>query len=140
MILLQRTICFTKYADSVWIETSMPCIKQAELFSTKIKEAYPDIYLSYNNSPSFNWDLVLNDNDLSTWTNDLAKLGYSWQFITLAGIHNIALQNNLFSKSFTQEGMLAYVRDIQRKKKKHNMDMLKHQTWAGVNESIYMKS
>ncbi|CAG8790980.1 31805_t:CDS:2, partial [Racocetra persica] len=89
-----------------------------------VLKVHPEILLCYNLSPSFNWDAAgLNDEQIRTFIWDLGKLGFSWQFITLGGLHSNALG----------EGMLAYVRDVQRKEREHGVETLAHQKWAGAN-------
>ena len=133
---IERAINFGKYADSIWIETSTPSYDQVKLHSTSIKKHLPSLPLSYNNSPSFNWDATnMTDDDMLEWTTKLGELGYAWQFITLAGIHNIALNTHNFSHDFSKVGMLAYVKNIQRKDRKAEMDMLTHPKWSGANLS-----
>ena len=48
----------------------------------------------------------------SIW--DLAKFGFCWQFITLAGFHCDAMGISLFAWAYTVSGALAYVSLIQR--------------------------
>ena len=74
--------------------------------------------LAYNLSPSFNWDASgMTDRELARFNDDLGKLGYAWQFITLAGFHSNGLVVTKLSRSYANEGMLAYVRDIQRQRR-----------------------
>tara|TARA_Y100000389_G_scaffold148109_2_gene147165 strand:+ start:10803 stop:12239 length:1437 start_codon:yes stop_codon:yes gene_type:complete len=138
---IERAINFGEYSDSVWIETATPSYEQVLHHSTEIKKELPNIPLSYNNSPSFNWDATnMTDEDMLEWTTKLGELGYAWQFITLAGIHNIALNTNNFAKDFSNVGMLAYVKNIQRREREAKMDMLKHQEWSGANMSEEIQS
>ena len=138
---IERAINFGAYSDSVWIETSTPSYDQVLYHSNSIRSELPHIPLSYNNSPSFNWDAAnMTDTDMFEWTSKLGKLGYAWQFITLAGIHNIALNTHTFAKEYSQNGMLAYVKNIQRKEREECMDMLTHQKWAGANMSEEIQS
>ena len=57
---------------------------------------------------------------------------YAWQFITLAGFHSNGLIVTKLARSFGDEGMLAYVRDIQRQEKVEEVELLKHQKWSGA--------
>jgi isocitrate lyase len=57
----------------------------------------------------------------------MGRLGYVYQFITLAGFHMNALASEIFASRFKDEGMIAYVRDIQRRERANNVDQLKHQ-------------
>jgi isocitrate lyase len=88
--------------------------------------------LSYNLSPSFNWDTSgMTDAQMETFVWDLAKMGYCWQFITLAGFHCDALAVDLFAKDYAKRGAAAYVQMIQRKEREHGVETLLHQKWSG---------
>ncbi|KAJ6366456.1 hypothetical protein OIU77_002943 [Salix suchowensis] len=63
----------------------------------------------------------------------IAKLGYCWQFITLAGFHADALVTDTFARDYAKRGMLAYVERIQREERKNGVDTLAHQKWSGAN-------
>merc|ERR1712151_113222 len=88
--------------------------------------------LAYNQSPSFNWDASgLTDEQMKTYCSDLAKLGYCWQFITLAGFHSDALGISTFARRYKNEEMYAYVSMIQRKEREEGVSTLTHQKWSG---------
>jgi isocitrate lyase len=128
-----RSLQYTKYCDMLWMETPTPDIKVAVEFANRIKSVVPDMFLSYNLSPSFNWDAgFLNNLEISNFAIELGKAGYVWQFITLAGFHMNALISEKFSKDFSKRLMIAYVEGIQRKEAKHHVDQLKHQKWSGA--------
>lgn len=92
--------------------------------------------LAYNLSPSFNWDASgMTDFELERFCSDLGKCGYVYQFITLAGFHMNALVSELFTRKYAKEGMIAYVRDVQRKERAADVDQLKHQKWSGAEYS-----
>ena len=79
--------------------------------------------LSYNLSPSFNWDAQkMTEEDLENFIPNLASMGYCWQFITLAGFHMDALISEVFSSNFAKTGMLGFVEYIQRKEKTEKVD------------------
>merc|ERR1712238_506020 len=81
---IQRAIAWTPYADAIWMETGKPILSQATQFATEVRAAVPHQMLSYNISPSFNWDASgMTDAEMETFIFDLAKLGFCWQFITL---------------------------------------------------------
>lgn len=83
--------------------------------------------LSYNLSPSFNWDAQkMSDEDLENFIPNLASMGYCWQFITLAGFHMDALISEVFTKNYKNNGMLGFVQYIQRKERSENVDQLLH--------------
>ena len=55
---------------------------------------FPGKLLAYNCSPSFNWKLKLDERPIATFQQQLAAMGYKFQFITLAGFH--ALNHSMF--------------------------------------------
>jgi isocitrate lyase len=124
---------FAPHCDLIWMETSKPVYKDATQFASAIREEFPDKMLAYNLSPSFNWDRSgMNDQQIKSFVDDLAALGFCWQFITLAGFHSNALISQTFAKAYSQDKMLAYVRDIQRKEREHHVTALTHQKWSGA--------
>ena len=130
---ITRSMAYAPYSDLLWMETSLPNYNQAKQFADTIKAEYPDMMLAYNLSPSFNWDKAgMTNFQIREFSSELAKLGFCWQFITLAGFHLNGLATTLFARRYRSHQMLAYVEDIQRKEREHNVDLLKHQTWSGV--------
>merc|ERR1711988_1974513 len=129
---IERGIAFAPYADAIWMETAKPIYSQAKQFAEGVKEFVPHQMLSYNLSPSFNWDKAgMTDAEMESFVWDLAKLGYCWQFITLAGFHCDSLSIDLFSKAYAERGAAAYVQLIQREERKHGVETLTHQAWSG---------
>jgi isocitrate lyase len=129
---IERGIAWSAYADAIWMETAKPILSQAEQFAKEVRAAVPHQMLSYNLSPSFNWDTSgMTDAQMETFVWDLAKLGYCWQFITLAGFHADALAVDLFAKDYAKRGAAAYVQMIQREERKHGVETLLHQKWSG---------
>jgi len=130
---IQRAIAFGPYADCIWMETGKPGLPQAVQFAQEVREAIPHQMLAYNLSPSFNWDAAdMTDKQMETFIWDLAKLGYCWQFITLAGFHCDALGIDNFAKDYEKRGMGAYVQLIQREERKNGVETLTHQKWSGA--------
>ncbi|ACI64459.1 isocitrate lyase [Thalassiosira pseudonana CCMP1335] len=130
---IQRARAYAPYADLIWMETATPGIPDARKFSEGVKKVYPNQMLAYNLSPSFNWDASgMTDDELARFNDDLGRLGYTWQFITLAGFHSNGLVVTKLARSFGDEGMLAYVREIQRQEKEEEVELLKHQKWSGA--------
>jgi len=129
---IQRAIAWAPYADCIWMETGKPILAQATQFANEVHAAVPHQMLAYNLSPSFNWDTSgMTDAQMETFIWDLAKLGFCWQFITLAGFHCNALSIDLFSKDYANRGAAAYVQLIQREERKHGVETLTHQKWSG---------
>jgi isocitrate lyase len=130
---VRRGIAFAPYADLLWMETAKPILKQAQEFAHGVHAVYPHQMLAYNLSPSFNWDAAgMTDAEIRNFIAELGKLGFVWQFITLAGFHADALVVDTFARDYAQRGMLAYVQNIQRKEREHGVETLAHQKWSGA--------
>merc|ERR1712176_1430846 len=129
---IQRAIAFAPHADSVWMETGKPILSQATQFATEVRAAVPHQMLAYNLSPSFNWDSSgMTDAQMESFVWDLAKLGFCWQFITLAGFHCDSLSIDIFAREYAKRGAAAYVQLIQRKEREEGVETLTHQKWSG---------
>ncbi|ORZ31584.1 isocitrate lyase [Catenaria anguillulae PL171] len=130
---INRAIAYAPYTDLIWMETAKPILSQAREFAHGVLAADPTAMLAYNLSPSFNWDAAgMTDEDMRTYVTNLGKLGFVWQFITLAGFHSDALGIDLFARDYAKRGMLAYVEGIQRKEREHGVETLAHQKWSGA--------
>ena len=123
---------YAPYADMVWMETKLPIFDQAKEFAEGVKAKYPDQWLCYNLSPSFNWNSAMSPEEQETYIQRLADLGYIWQFITLAGLHTTALAVDNFARDFAKIGMRAYGRDVQAKEIEDGVEVVKHQKWSGA--------
>merc|ERR1719487_402142 len=131
---IQRAIAFAPYADCIWMETGKPILSQATQFAKEVRAAWPHQMLAYNLSPSFNWDTSgMTDAQMESFVWDLAKMGFCWQFITLAGFHCDALSIDLFAKAYQTKGAAAYVQLIQREERKNGVETLTHQKWSGAD-------
>jgi len=84
-----RGLAFAPYADLLWMETSTPDLDQAQAFAKAIRSQYPEQMLAYNCSPSFNWSANLGEQDIARFQQEIGKMGYKFQFITLAGFHSL---------------------------------------------------
>jgi isocitrate/methylisocitrate lyase len=104
-----RGIAYAPYADLVWCETSTPDMAEAERFAAAIHELYPGKLLAYNCSPSFNWRRHLSDAEIAGFQRDLARMGYRFQFITLAGFHALNLSMFELARGYRDDAMSAYV-------------------------------
>mmetsp|Transcript_29781 Transcript_29781/g.89600 ORF Transcript_29781/g.89600 Transcript_29781/m.89600 type:complete len:336 (+) Transcript_29781:204-1211(+) len=132
---IARAKAFAPHSDLLWMETAEPDVQQARAFAQRVREAYPEQWLAYNLSPSFNWDaggLFDDDSQIEAFTGDLAEAGYVWQFITLAGFHSNGLATHNFVRDYASRGMRAYVETIQRAERDTGAPILKHQTWSGA--------
>jgi len=106
---IARGLAYAPYADLVWFETSKPDLDQARAFAEAIHADFPGKLLAYNCSPSFNWKQHLDDDTIARFQDELAGMGYAFQFITLAGFH--ALNYSMFELAdrYRDRGMSAYV-------------------------------
>ncbi|MDA8370254.1 MAG: isocitrate lyase [Nocardiopsaceae bacterium] len=104
-----RGLAYAPYSDLLWMETSTPDLEVARQFAERIKAQYPDQMLAYNCSPSFNWKRHLDDATIAKFQRELGHMGYTFQFITLAGFHS--LNHSMFdlAKGYAESGMSAYV-------------------------------
>ncbi|XP_074557994.1 isocitrate lyase [Curcuma longa] len=129
-----RGRAFSPHADLIWVETSRPDVAECAALSEGVKAVYPEMMLAYNLSPSFNWDASgMTDEEMAAFIPTIARLGFCWQFITLAGFHADALVVDTFARDFASRGMLAYVERIQREERKKRVETLEHQKWSGAN-------
>ena len=103
-----RGLAFAPYADLLWMETSTPDLDQAEAFAKAIRSQYPEQMLAYNCSPSFNWSANLNEQDIARFQNEIGKMGYKFQFITLAGFHSLNYGMYELAHAYKDKGMTAY--------------------------------
>jgi isocitrate lyase len=131
---IARGLAYAPYADMIWCETSKPDLEQARIFADAIHAEFPDQLLAYNCSPSFNWQANLDDDTMKVFREELGKMGYKFQFITLAGWH--ALNSSMFrlSRAYKAEGMYAYSLLQQREfaDEQHGFRAAKHQSFVGA--------
>jgi isocitrate lyase len=111
---ISRGISYAAYADMVWCETGTPDLGFAREWAEAVRAAHPGKLLAYNCSPSFNWKKNLDDKTIAEFQDALSDMGYKYQFITLAGIHN--MWYNMFDVAYDYargEGMKHYVEKVQ---------------------------
>ncbi|KAG9415208.1 hypothetical protein AC1031_008648 [Aphanomyces cochlioides] len=130
---IARARAYAPYADLIWMETTVPGLPLARTFANGVHAQFPHQMLAYNLSPSFNWDAAgMSDAQIRTFIDDLAAMGYTWQFITLAGFHSDSLGITRFARDYAERKMLAYVTGIQRAERTEDVETLKHQGWSGT--------
>ncbi len=131
---ISRGLAYAPYADMIWMETSTPDLKQAKAFADAIHAKFPGKLLAYNCSPSFNWKAKLDEDTMKIFREELAKMGYKFQFITLAGWH--ALNNSMFelAKAYKSNGMWAYSQLQEREfaNQTEGYRAAKHQSFVGT--------
>ncbi|TAP25115.1 MULTISPECIES: isocitrate lyase [Micrococcaceae] len=106
---IARAKAYAPYSDLIWMETGTPDLELARKFAESVKKDFPDQMLAYNCSPSFNWKKHLDDATIAKFQRELGAMGFSFQFITLAGFH--ALNHSMFdlAQGYAKDGMSAYV-------------------------------
>jgi len=131
---IDRGLSYAPYADLIWCETGKPDIGEAREFAQAIHEIYPGKLLAYNCSPSFNWAANLSAYKMFTFREDLAALGYKFQFITLAGFH--ALNTSMFelASNYMESGMSGYSQLQQREFELQDkgFEAVRHQQFVGT--------
>ncbi|HEX5788754.1 MAG TPA: isocitrate lyase [Woeseiaceae bacterium] len=105
---IARALAYAPYADLIWCETSRPDLDQARRFAAAVHARFPGKLLAYNCSPSFNWKAKLDAAAMRGFREELARLGYRFQFITLAGWHALNLSMFELSRAYRENGMYAY--------------------------------
>jgi len=111
---ISRGRAYAPYADLIWCETGTPDLGYAREFAQAILADNPSKLLAYNCSPSFNWKRNLDDVAIAKFQDELADMGYKYQFITLAGIHSMWF--NMFDLAYDYargQGMRHYVEKVQ---------------------------
>jgi len=131
---IARGLAYAPYADLIWMETSHPDLGQAREFAQAIHAQYPGKLLAYNCSPSFNWAAKLSKEEMLTFREELAALGFKFQFITLAGFH--ALNTSMFelAQAYRERGMAGYS-ELQEREfalQKQGYQAVKHQAFVGT--------
>ncbi|GHC51985.1 isocitrate lyase [Ulvibacter litoralis] len=131
---IDRGLSYAPYADLIWMETSTPNLEQAKAFADAIHAEFPGKLLAYNCSPSFNWASKLSVAEMETFREDLAAMGYKFQFITLAGFH--ALNTSMFelSMAYKERGMAGYS-ELQEREfalQDKGFKAVKHQSFVGT--------
>ncbi len=132
---IDRCLSYAPYADLLWCETAVPDMKEARKFAEAIRKQYPDQLLAYNCSPSFNWKKNLSDADIAKFQKELGAMGYKYQFITLAGIHNMWYNMFELTYEYVRKGMTAYVEMVQEKEfaaKERGYTFASHQQEVGA--------
>jgi isocitrate lyase len=132
---IARGLAYAPYADLLWCETSKPDLKEAREFADAIHKVYPGKLLAYNCSPSFNWKKNLDDATIASFQHELGRMGYKFQFVTLAGFHALNLSMFELARGYKQAGMSAYSR-LQEKEflreQQVGYEAVKHQRFVGT--------
>ncbi|MFC6488022.1 isocitrate lyase [Nitratireductor sp. GCM10026969] len=131
---IARAIAYAPYSDLIWCETSKPDLDQARRFAEAVHRHHPGKMLAYNCSPSFNWKKNLDDSTIARFQRELGAMGYKFQFITLAGFHQ--LNHGMFelARGYAERQMAAYseLQEAEFAAEAYGYTATKHQREVGT--------
>jgi isocitrate lyase len=132
---IARGIAYAPYADLIWCETSKPDLAEARKFAEAVRKVHPEQMLAYNCSPSFNWARHMGEAAMASFQREIAAMGYKYQFITLAGFHNLSLTTFELARAYKQDGMAGYSRLQQAEfaAEPHGFSAVRHQREVGTS-------
>ena len=131
---IARGLAYAPYADMLWCETSTPDLDEACKFADGIHAKFPGKLLAYNCSPSFNWRKKLDDITIANFQQELGKMGYKFQFVTLAGFHSLNMSMFHLARGYAQSGMTAYskLQEEEFAAEELGYRAIKHQRFVGT--------
>jgi isocitrate lyase len=131
---IARALAYAPYADVLWMETSTPDVAQAKKFAEKVHAKFPGKLLAYNCSPSFNWKKKLDQKTIADFQVELGKMGYKFQFVTLAGFHALNFGMFELARKYKERGMAAYseMQEAEFAAENHGYTATRHQREVGT--------
>lgn len=131
---IARGLAYAPYADLIWCETSKPSLEEARQFAEAIHAKFPGKMLAYNCSPSFNWEANLDKETIETYQQEIAKMGYKFQFVTLAGFHALNYSMFKLARGYRDRGMGAYseLQQAEFAMEKEGYSATRHQREVGT--------
>jgi isocitrate lyase len=132
---ITRGLAYAPYCDMIWWETSSPDLGEAREFAREVRGKHPDKLLAYNCSPSFNWRARLEPRQIDAFQEELATMGYKFQFVTLAGFHCLALSMFELASGYARRGMAAYAEMQERElaEQARGFTAVRHQREVGTS-------
>jgi len=132
---IARGIAYAPYADLIWCETSKPDLAEARKFAEAVRKVHPEQMLAYNCSPSFNWAKHMDETAMAQFQRELGAMGYKYQFITLAGFHNLSLTTFELARAYAKDGMAAYskLQQAEFAAEPHGFSAIRHQREVGTS-------
>lgn len=132
---IARGLAYAPYADLIWCETSKPDLGEARRFAEAIHKEHPEQMLAYNCSPSFNWAKHMDAEAMRVFQRELGAMGYKYQFITLAGFHNLSLTTFELARAYATDGMAAYsqLQQAEFAAETHGFSATRHQREVGTS-------
>ena len=131
---IARAVAYAPYADLLWCETSTPSLDDARRFAEGVHKVHPGKMLAYNCSPSFNWAKHMDKAQMKTFQSELGAMGYKYQFITLAGFHNLNYTTFELARRYREDGMAAYsqLQEAEFAAEKLGFTGMRHQREVGT--------
>ena len=133
---IARGLAYAPHCDLLWCETSTPNLGEALKFADAIHEKYPNQMLAYNCSPSFNWSMHLDDLTIDKFQQETGAMGYKFQFVTLAGFHELNTSMFELAKNYSTRGMGAQS-ELQKREfelaETKGFKAVKHQSFVGTS-------
>jgi isocitrate lyase len=131
---IARALAYAPYADVLWMETSTPDVAQARKFAQAVHAKFPGKLLAYNCSPSFNWKKKLDQKTIADFQVELGKMGYKFQFVTLAGFHALNFGMFELARKYKERGMAAYseLQEAEFSSETHGYTATRHQREVGT--------
>ena len=132
---IARGLAYAEYADLIWWETSSPDLEDAQRFADAIHHHFPGKLLAYNCSPSFNWRKKLGAEDCLDFQKRLGAMGYKFQFVTLAGFHQLNYGMFELARAYAARGMAAYseLQEAEFAAEQRGYTAIKHQREVGTS-------
>ncbi len=90
--------------------------------------------LAYNCSPSFNWEANLDRDDIARFQREIGAMGYKFQFVTLAGFHQLNYGMFELARGYRDRGMAAYseLQQAEFAAEPHGYTATRHQREVGT--------
>jgi isocitrate lyase len=131
---IARGLAYAEYADLIWWETSSPDLADAQRFADAIHHDFPGKLLAYNCSPSFNWRKKLGPSECAEFQRRIAAMGYKFQFVTLAGFHQLNYGMFELARAYAERGMAAYseLQEAEFAGERNGYTAIKHQREVGT--------
>ncbi|MHA7873751.1 MAG: isocitrate lyase, partial [Hyphococcus sp.] len=131
---IARGLNYARYADLLWWETSKPNLDDAKKFAEAIQKAHPGKMMAYNCSPSFNWEANLDKETIAKFQRELGAMGYKFQFVTLAGFHQLNYGMFELARGYRDRGMAAYseLQQAEFAAEKDGYEATRHQREVGT--------
>ncbi|ARQ56847.1 isocitrate lyase [Rhizobium sp. Kim5] len=131
---IARAVAYAPHCDLIWCETSKPDLEQARSFAEGVHKVHPGKLLAYNCSPSFNWKKNLDEATIAKFQRELGAMGYKFQFITLAGFHQLNYGMYELARGYRQRQMSAYseLQEAEFAAEDYGYTATKHQREVGT--------